>query len=747
MDRSAAAWPASATAALSFHGVIRASKPGFALAWDALAGVPLMFQKKATITRPGGVEFPIASDIFSRFATPRLGIRTQNTVESPPALEVTAAAASDIAQVLGPLTDPANQNLAFLQGIWRGHDPDTWSKHPGVFITFAERILKLGEPLFAYDVVDEGIKRFSTNVRLRQLLALALARSGATRSANAVLAALYQEGHRDEETTGLLARTHKDLADEALDPAESMLHLQQAYALYSQAYQHSGGYWSAINAASLALVLGDRERSAELAREITARCRDTLKHTSDDRFWLLSTLGAAALLLSNWPDAEDWYGQAIAAAPGDWGSLQATRRTARLLMRHLDIDSSRIERLFKLPTIVVFAGHMIDRPDRDDRRFPAHLEPAVKRAIRQRLEELGAGFGFAGAACGSDILFHEAILDMNGETQVVLPYQKEVFVKESVGIVPGANWIERYESVVNRAVAVYEASKQSRSSGSVLYEFANLMLHGLASVRAEQLQTRLVPLVVWDGKAGDGGGGTASAVERWRASGLAVEIIDLAALREGSPTVRSLPATSRAAISVHTPEAAAGFRQEIRALLFADVEGFSKLNDEEVPRFVDHVLGLVARLAKNSAHKPLTMNTWGDGLYLVFANVGDAGEFALDLCDAVRGTDWAGKGLPDMSVRIGLHAGPVYACTDPVTERLCYVGPNVSRAARVEPITPAGHVYATQEFTALTAAENVTALRCEYVGQTAMAKKYGTYGTYVVRRRPKADERRAPSFD
>jgi len=664
-------------------------------------------------------------------------------VESPPSSEDTAARDRDIADVLRLLTDPANpnQNLAFLQGVWRAHDPDTWSKHPGVFITLAERALKLGEPLFAYDVVDEGIKRFSTNVRLRQLLALALARSGATRSANAVLVALYQEGHRDEETTGLLARTHKDLADEALDPAESMRHVQQAYAFYSQAYQHTGGYWSAINAATLALVLGDRERSAELAREITTHCRDTLKQTvpSDDRFWLLSTLGAASLLLSNWPGAEDWYGQAIAAAPGNWGSLQATRRTARLLMRHLDIDSSRIERLFKLPTIVVFAGHMIDRPDRDARRFPAHLEPAVKRAIRQRLEELGAGFGFAGAACGSDILFHEAILDMNGETQVVLPYQKELFIKESVDIVPGANWIERYQSVINRAVAVYEASKQSRSSGSVLYEFANLMLHGLASVRAEQLQTRLVPLVVWDGKAGDGGGGTASAVERWRAAGPAVEIIDLAALLEGGQSVYSLSATSRDAISVHTPEATPGFTQEIRALLFADVEGFSKLNDEEVPRFVNHVLGLVARLAKNSAHQPLTMNTWGDGLYLVFANVRDAGQFALDLCDAVRGTDWAGKGLPEISVRIGLHAGPVYACTDPVTERLCYVGPNVSRAARVEPITPAGHVYATQEFTALAAAENVKALRCEYVGQTAMAKKYGTYGTYVVRRRPKAD--------
>ena len=667
-------------------------------------------------------------------------------MESPSSLEDTFAAPdSDIANVLRLLASPADQSLAWLQGVWRGHDPDTWSKHPDVFIALAERVLKLGEPLFAYDVVDEGIKRFPNHVRLRQLQALALARSGATRSANAVLVRLYQEGLRDEETIGLLARTHKDLADEVLDPAEAVAHSRQAYGFYSQAYEYTGGYWSAINAATLALALGERERSATLAREISTQCRERLTQTvrtDGDRFWLLATLGGASLLLGNWSDAETWYSQAIALAPGNWGSLQATRRTARVLMRHLEIDSSRIERLFKLPSVVVFAGHLVDRPGRDVPRFPAQLEPAVNRAIRQRLEALGAGFGFASAACGSDILFHEAVLDMNGETHVVLPYQQEVFIKESVDIIPGADWIERYERVISRAVAVQESSRQSRNTGTVLYEFANLMLHGLASVRAEQLETTLVPLVVWDGRAGDGGGGTASAVERWRSLGLGVEIIDLAALLRETLHVNSPSATSRSSSSVRN--VTAGFTQEIRALLFADIEGFSRLNDEEVPRFVDHVLGLVARLAKESAYTPLTMNTWGDGLYLVFSNVSDAGQFALDLCDAVRGTDWTGKGLPAINVRIGLHAGPVYSCTDPVTERLSYVGPNVSRAARVEPITPAGHVYATQEFSALAAAENVKALRCEYVGQTAMAKKYGTYGTYVVRRRHKTDERRWP---
>src|SRR5437868_3794759 len=115
-------------------------------------------------------------------------------------------------KILEVLKESVSQNITFLQGLWRAHDPDIWSEHPELFITLGEKILKLGEPLLAYDVVAEGIRFFPDNVNLRQLLALALARSGAAGSANAVLVGLYEEGYRDEETIGLLARTYKDLA-------------------------------------------------------------------------------------------------------------------------------------------------------------------------------------------------------------------------------------------------------------------------------------------------------------------------------------------------------------------------------------------------------------------------------------------------------------------------------------------------------------------------------------------------------
>jgi hypothetical protein len=130
---------------------------------------------------------------------------------------------------------------------------------------------------------------------------------------------------------------------------------------------------------------------------------------------------------------------------------------------------------------------------------------------------LNAGFGYASAACGSDILFHELMHERNGESHVVLPYEKDLFVKDCVDITSGTDWLERFERVIGQAVEVQEISKHCKTH-SVAYEFANQILHGLASLRGEQLGTRLVPLAVWDGRSSDGLGGTGGTVQRWRNS-------------------------------------------------------------------------------------------------------------------------------------------------------------------------------------------------------------------------------------
>jgi class 3 adenylate cyclase len=132
-------------------------------------------------------------------------------------------------------------------------------------------------------------------------------------------------------------------------------------------------------------------------------------------------------------------------------------------------------------------------------------------------------------------------------------------------------------------------------------------------------------------------------------------------------------------------------------------------------------------------------DTWGDGLYLVFRTVEDAGRFSLRLRDRIHNVDWAATGLPkSLSLRIGLHAGPVYPGKDPITGELTFVGTNVTRAARLEPITPPGEVYTSADFAALASAENAKGFSCEHKGMIPAAKGFGDFPTYVLKPRAPA---------
>ncbi len=276
--------------------------------------------------------------------------------------------------------------------------------------------------------------------------------------------------------------------------------------------------------------------------------------------------------------------------------------------------------------------------------------------------------------------------------------------------------------------------------GGMSYEYGFLMLDGTAGVHADELDTDLVCMALWDGQPGDGGGGTASSVERWRGMNRRMEIIDLAAIVNGLPPTITVPGSKTPAVRPALAETggpvASGFEPTIVGLLFADVQAYSTLTEADIPRFVEHFLGAVAQQLDRASHAPLVINTWGDGLHFVFDAVGPTGEFALALCETMAAIDWPSKGFGhEIALRIGLHAGPVYACLDPVTKRPTYIGAHVTHAARIEPIAPPGEVYASGAFAALARAEGVRGFHCSYVGQTPLAKGHGTFPTYVVHRR------------
>jgi class 3 adenylate cyclase len=102
----------------------------------------------------------------------------------------------------------------------------------------------------------------------------------------------------------------------------------------------------------------------------------------------------------------------------------------------------------------------------------------------------------------------------------------------------------------------------------------------------------------------------------------------------------------------------------------------------------------------------------------------------------VRSTEWSAKGLPaDLNLRVALHAGPLFRCLDPVTNQPNFTGKQVVPAARLEPVTPPGLVYASREFAAIAAAERSPGFECQLVGRVGLAKKAGAIPVYAVSRR------------
>jgi class 3 adenylate cyclase len=176
--------------------------------------------------------------------------------------------------------------------------------------------------------------------------------------------------------------------------------------------------------------------------------------------------------------------------------------------------------------------------------------------------------------------------------------------------------------------------------------------------------------------------------------------------------------------------------QQICAVLFADAVGFSKLSERQIPKFTSQYLGCAMQALQSLGIVPLAKNTWGDGLYLAFESVRDAGLFALEFRDNILNTPWLQLGFKSpMSVRIGVDAGPVFRIYDPMFGQWTYTGAHVTRAARLEPSTDPGRVFATLSFAALAAADGVVELECQPVGSRTLVKGAGELPVFELIRK------------
>ncbi|MFM8769393.1 MAG: adenylate/guanylate cyclase domain-containing protein, partial [Rubrivivax sp.] len=442
-------------------------------------------------------------------------------------------------------------------------------------------------------------------------------------------------------------------------------------------------------------------------------------------FWHEATCGEVALILGEISLARDHYANARAIAPRAWGDLHAARCNAEAVLQAQGLPTHALADCFPRVSVVAFTGHMVDRDGRESPRFPPGDEHLVARAIDQALAGRDALIGVAGAAWGADILFREAVPRRGGETCVVLPHGVEAFRGTSVVEVGGPAWGARFDAALAQCS---ELTLLSDHPGEDLsYQFQGAVMAGLCRLKAQSLGGEALGLAYWDGAPG-GVGGTAMVIQEWERSGLGVQLLPWQGMVRPPLSSVAHPRTSTG-----SPDTRAGGGQRVVSMLFADAVGFSKLGERQVRAFVQAFWGRVAqRLQLVSPHALLSANTWGDGLFLVFSDTVEAATLALTLAQLAAGTDWAALGLrSETNLRVALHAGPVYELDDPVTGRPGFAGTHISRAARMEPVTPPGQVYVSEAFAALLALDDRTgAFRCEYMGSVPLAKDYGRMRTY-----------------
>lgn len=523
------------------------------------------------------------------------------------------------------------------------------------------------------------------------------------------------------EVLGLRASAHKAAAlGQRPGPARAR---QERLALvcYRRAYEADGDGWPAVNLASLCRLGGDASSAQSWAQRALRAVDDKAERDG----WEEATRAEALLVLGRLDDAMASYQAAPFMRDRRWTDRAVARRQAERLLAALGLPApdatAWLSRALPGPTLGLVAGHMLDRPDRPSPRFPPEAAEAVGEAIAAWARAQRVEFGVASAACGSDLLFHEALRRAGLRTRVVLPFPADEFRAASVSHA-GAVWERRFADLLRGGAEwVSLVSTQPLGAQRGWFEYGNEYMEGLALCKADEIGAPVRRLAIWDGREGDGPGGTASTVRRWIARGEAFDVIDPLFAERGArayapPAGRLLPDAGRA--------------PDVVGLLSADAKGYGRLDEDQLARFSEHFLARIREVVDDAARGrgevPDLVKTAGDGILVAVADLGALARLALDLRDRVARVHWELVGLPrDLTLRIALHAGPVRRVTDPVTGRPDLLGSHVSHVARLEPVTPPRTVFASEGFATLQRLRCPEAARCRFAGRAPWAKDYG----------------------
>jgi hypothetical protein len=460
-------------------------------------------------------------------------------------------------------------------------------------------------------------------------------------------------------------------------------------------WRRGGAGWHGVNAAALRLLGGDPQGAASIARQVLAGHRD-----SGD-YWSAATEAEALLIAGRILESRRALEEAEARAGADISARATTRRQMRREASVLGLAPGFVDAL-RVPAVLHYTGHM-PRPGQDD--------PALETGIAARLdaviaaEHVGAAFG--GLAAGFDILAVEALLRAGITPSAVLPCDPATYEADSVAPA-GERWVARFRALLPRLRTI-QLDERPFPDDDLHLAMAGRRAMGLARLHARHRDGPAVQVASWDGQPARGAAGTGADVASWTAAGGRSVQIPWPWPRNGSgngtPAVRRRP----------------------MAMLFGDLPRFSALDDAGLATFYDGPLAAMG--AAVDRHPAAYRNAWGDAVQIAFDDVQAAAACAFDMRAALEAQD------PPIHPRFAIDFGPLLPVHDAVQRADKFSGRAMTRAARIEPVTPPGRIFATEAFACeVTLLPRSAGLACDYAGRIPTAKGFGSLPLYALRR-------------
>jgi tetratricopeptide (TPR) repeat protein len=457
---------------------------------------------------------------------------------------------------------------------------------------------------------------------------------------------------------------------------------RDAAAAYVDADARSGGRsYPAINAASLSALAGDLAAAKDHATRALERAR-----AEPPNVWTMFTEAEALLILGDIDAAEGAYAKGATAAGNDMRAIGSARRQLQWLVPALGPTPAAVRG--PAPPMILY--WVVDASAFSD------AASALVAALDERDVNRHQSLAIGPILSAADIAIAHRLQQDGVRVQLVLPCGLAACRD---ALTPGVD-AALFDATVGAAATIAYVTAEGRPDETALAILARQQARGTALLRGAGLAAP-----VW--RAGCVGGQMALSLDDERDES-------------------ALPAGQRA------PTATPGERVW-RALLFGDVNGFSRLDEAGQLLFIEHIIGGFADAL--DAHGPSVdyVETAGDGIYIVLGSVREAAACSIAMHEVLSPARLQSVGLPGhLKLRISAHAGPVRRMFDRVIRRHRYCGTEVIRTARIEPVTPPGETYVTEQLAAALASSSGAHWRCDYVGIQPMAKGYGSCRMYSL---------------